>query len=157
MHSQEMNQWSLVFPGNLSSWKAASTRKEQLPYKYIASLCSTREWFKGTAFQTPQCPTLSETCCARRNSDNRILACSYDDIIQQLKKMLFHVVRLLFDTTATPVQSINLNLWEPDLAHLAQTQNVLLVHGKGKNLWRELRSICVLYVTNLLTNILSFK
>lgn len=95
--------------------------------------------------------------CARRNSDNRILACSYDDTIQPQKKILFHVVCLLLDTfPATVGSSINLSSWGPDPAHSAQTQNTLLVHRKGKKISEGSleKYLCTEYNQSLSQNIL---
>lgn len=158
MHSQDMNQWPLAFLGNLSRWRAATTRKEYPPYKYRGSLCSTWEWFKGTAIQTPQCPTQPETCCAKRSSDNRILACSYDDIIQPWEK------KAISCDVSSPWHHCNccvINQFEfkgswagspgPDSKHSACSWK------RQKSQEGAWKNICVLYIIHLLTNIFSFR
>lgn len=150
-----MNQWPPVSMGNVSSWKAAAQGNNTLHTNTVPPSAQAKTDSKAQHFRAHSAPH-NQTLSVPEGTQLTGFW-SYDDIIEPLKNMPFHVVCLLFDTTATALWSLTLNLRVPDLAHSAPTQNTVLVHEKGKNLWRELRKNCVVYIIHLLNNLFSFR
>lgn len=127
-----------------------SQHKERIASTWILCLSLLHsEGIQRNSFSDPTAPhiTTKEICCTRRKSGNIILACSYDDIIQTLKKTQFHPLRFLLDNITTVLLSLIWIFWRPNLAYLAQPQNTVPVHWDGKNLWRELWKISVWFIS----------